>query len=157
MKLDSLNEASVCIFFTCENIRHRFHDDADVKQQRPVLYVFYVLLHAIFHLTQFLCLTTESRHLGKAGDARFCQVANHVAVDDVGIFLCVLQHVRTGTHNRHVAQQHVDELWELVNVGFAHDIAVGEFAWVVFGGLKPVGVFVHVHRPELQAIKRLAV
>lgn len=77
----------------------------------------------------------------------------HITVDKSGIFLCVHQHVRPWAHQTHVALEYVEELRELVDVRTPHDVAEAELARVVLGGLQPVGILVHVHRAELQAVK----
>ena len=78
-------------------------------------------------------------------------MAHHVLVDDLAIFLGMLQHVRTGTHNRHVVPKHVDELRELIDTGLAQEIAPLGLTRVILGGLNQVGLVVHLHAAELQA------
>ena len=67
------------------------------------------------------------------------------------------QHVRARPYEAHVAFEHVDELRQLVDVGFTHQVAEFEFARVVLGGLYAVAVFVDVHASELQAIELFSV
>ena len=68
-----------------------------------------------------------------------------------------MKHVRTRTDNAHVALEHIEELWQLVDVGLAHEVAEGKLARVVLGGLYQVGIFVNMHGTELVAHELLAV
>ena len=69
----------------------------------------------------------------------------------------MLQHVRARAHYAHVAQQYVDELGQLVYVGLAHDVSPAGLAGVVLGGLQGVGLGVHLHGAELDAVEFLVV
>ena len=69
----------------------------------------------------------------------------------------MLQHVRTGTYDAHVAQQHIDELRHLVQVGLPHDVAPLGLAGVVLGSLQGVGLGIHLHAPELDDVEFLVV
>ena len=68
-------------------------------------------------------ISTETGHLRPACDARFDKVAHHIFIDKLRVFCRMFQHVGAGTDNGHIAQQHVDELGKLVNVGLAHKVA----------------------------------
>ena len=62
-------------------------------------------------------------------------MAHHVTSDQARVLLRVEQHVRARSYEAHVAFEHIDELRQLVDVGFAHQVTEFEFAWVVLGGL----------------------
>ena len=140
--------------------KHRLdsqQDDADVEPERPMLDVPDVALYAPFHLPQLLGLASESRFLGPARNARFHEVAHHVFVEQLAVHLRVFQHVWAWSHDAHVVLQHVPELRQLVDVALAHEVAKGELAWVVLGGLHLVGVLVDMHGAELIAHERASV
>ena len=82
-----------------------------------------VALDAALHLVEGLGLAAVAGHLAPAGDAGLDVVADHVLVDELGVFLGVLEHVGARADDAHVAEQHVDELRELVEAGVAHDLS----------------------------------
>ena len=82
-----------------------------------------VAADAALHLVEGLGLAAVAGHLAPAGDAGLDIVADHVLVDELGVFLGVLEHVGARADDAHVAEQHVDELRELVEAGVAHDLA----------------------------------
>ena len=84
-------------------------------------------------------------------------MANHVFVYQAAVYLSVMQHVRTRTHDAHVALQHVDKLRELIDVRLSHEVAEGKLSWVVLGSLRLVGILVHMHGTELQAVESITV
>jgi len=65
--------------------------------------------------------------------------------------------MRSGPDYAHVAEQHVDELRQLVDIGLAHDVAPLGLAGVVLCGLQGVGLVVDLHAAELDAGELLAV
>ena len=140
-----------------DDVRECFIDNEQIKHERPVFHVPDVGFHAAFHLMQFLSLAAEAGYLCPAGDAGFHEVAHHVGVYQLGILDGMLHHVRTGTYQRHVAQEYVDELRQLVDVGLPHKIAELGLARIVLGGLHLVGILVHLHAAELVAPELLAV
>ena len=65
-------------------------------------------------------------------------------------------HVRPGTYNAHVAQQHVPELWQLIQAGPPQKITDACYAHIVLQGLLAISILVHHHGAELIAQKALA-
>ena len=116
-----------------------------------------VTLHATFHLPQLTGLATESCHLSPAGDAWLNEVAHHIFAYQFIVLLCMGQHVGTWPYNTHIANQHVPELRQLVNVGLTHEVTERELTWVVLGSLYPIAVCVHMHGTELIAIEVMSV
>ena len=106
-----------------KRICHGFIDDVEVEHECPVFHVPDVCFYTSFHLTQFAGLPTETGYLCPACDARFVKVAHHIFIDKLLVFFRMFQHVVAWTDNGHIAQQHVDELGKLVNVGLAHKVA----------------------------------
>lgn len=111
----------------------------------------YVAADAALHLVEGLGLAAVAGDLAPAGDAGLDVVADHVFVDQVGVFLGVLEHVGAGSHDAHLPEQHVDELRELVDAGLAQYLAPPGHAGVVPRGLQAVGLGVDLHAAELQA------
>ena len=147
----------ICVLVWDDNALGGEVYDTDVQPETPVLDVPDVSLDSLFHLPKFLGFTTIAGHLCPSRDARFGEMAHHVLVNDGTIYLSVMQHVRSWTYDAHVSLQHVDELWELIDVGLSHEVAKGELARVVLGGLHQVGILVDVHGAELQTLESLAV
>ena len=110
-----------------------------------------VAADAALHLVEGLGLAAVAGDLAPAGDAGLDVVADHVFVDQVGVFLGVLEHVGAGAHDAHLPEQHVDELRELVDAGLAQYLAPLGHAGVVPRGLQAVGLGVDPHAAELQA------
>ena len=110
-----------------------------------------VAADAALHLVEGLGLAAVAGDLAPAGDAWLDVVADHVFVDQVGVFLRVLEHVGAGSHDAHLPEQHVDELRELVDAGLAQYLAPLGHAGVVPRGLQAVGLGVDLHAAELQA------
>ena len=69
----------------------------------------------------------------------------------------MVEHVWTRSHDTHFSSQHVEELWQLVNVGLAHEVAEGKLSRVVLRSLYLVCSVVDVHGSELVADECLAV
>ena len=114
---------SIRLLVPLEHVRHGLEDDQEVEPEVPVFDVPDVALDAALHLVEGLGLAAEAGDLAPAGDAGLDIVADHVLVDELGVFLGVLEHVGARADDAHVAEQHVDELRELVEAGVAHDLA----------------------------------
>ena len=67
------------------------------------------------------------------------------------------KHVGARAHQRHITHEDVYELWQLIDVGTAHEVSEGELAGVVLGGLHLVGIGVDVHGAELIAVELLSI
>ena len=131
--------------------------DPQIQSYVPMLHIPDVALNALFHLPELFGLATTSGDLCPSGDAGLAEVPYHVFVNQLAVHLGMCEHVRTGTDQTHVTNEHIEELWQFVNVIFPNEVAEGELARVVLGGLLAVGVLVDVHRAELIAPECLAV
>ena len=131
--------------------------DLQVQPYVPVLHIPDVSLNALLHLPELFCLTTASGDLRPSRDAGLAEVTHHVFVNQLAIHLGMGEHVRTRSHEAHVANEHIEELRQLVDVVFPNEVAEGELARVVLGGLLAVCILVDVHRAELIAPERFAV
>ena len=140
-----------------KHILYGHKDYLYVEPKAPVLYVPYITPYTLFHLPQLLCLPAIAGNLSPSGDARFREMANHVFAYQLRIYVSVMQHVWSWPYNAHVSLQNIEELWQLINVGLAHEIAKGELPRVVLCGLFQVGILIHMHRPELVAVEGLPV
>ena len=143
----------VALHYVCHCLIHNIY----VEPNSPVLHIPDVASYATFHLVYFLCLATEACHLAPSGDARLDKVAHHIVVDYLRVVVGLLHHVRTRTHDTHLSEEHIDELWHLVKIGLAHDVAPLCLTWVVERSLYGVGILVHLHASELQTVEVLAV
>lgn len=116
-----------------------------------------VAAYAALHLLESLGLAAVAGDLAPAGDAGLDVVPDHVFVDQVGVFLGMLDHVGPRAHHAHLSEQHVDELRELVDAGVAQYLTPAGDACVVARGLEAVGLGIDLHAAELQAGELLAV
>ena len=143
----------VCLLVGTDDGQGSLENDLDVEPEGPVLQIPDVALDAFLHLPELLGLTTTACHLGPSGDAGTTEMAHHILIDEGTVLLGVQQHMRTRSYNAHVALQHIEELWELVDIGLAHELPKRELARVVLRGLQHVGLFVDVHGTELITIE----
>ena len=67
------------------------------------------------------------------------------------------KHVWARTYQTHVAFQHIDELWQLVDVGVPHEQSPFGDTRVVFHCLYSVRILVHLHAAELVAEEIFAI
>lgn len=140
----------ISVFIRADNTLGSQEDNTDVKPERPVLDIPDITLDALLHLPELLRLTTETRYLGPTGNSRFREVANHILINQTTINLSVIQHVRSRTHDTHVALQYINKLRELINIRLSHEVAERKLSWVILRRLSLVRILVHMHRTELQ-------
>lgn len=69
----------------------------------------------------------------------------------------MLHHVRTWSYNTHVANKHIYELWEFVDIGVAHDIAPSCYSWVILSGLQSVSLLVDAHTAKFETSEFLSI
>ena len=139
------------------NVSNRFINDIYIQPETPVLDVPYIILNAVFHITQLLCLSTKTGHLAPPRNAGLHKMPHHVFIYQLRILFRMLQHIRAGPHNTHIPQQHIDKLRRLVKVRLAQYASPTRHAGIPLGGLHPVGITVHFHAPELITIKLLVI
>ena len=132
-------------------------DNLDVQHESPVLYIPNVFLDTLLHHPSLWSFTSETLDLRPSCDARLYEMAHHVLVDNLTVFLGMLQHVWTGTHNGHVVPKHVDELREFINAGLAQEITPLGLTRIILGGLNQVGLVIDLHAAELQTGELFAV
>src|SRR3954467_11624015 len=85
-------------------------DDIDIEPERPVFDVVQIVLDAHLHLPGFVGFAAPSAYLGPPRDAWLDPAAQHVRRYLVEVELVEPERVRPRTDDRHVAEQHVDEL-----------------------------------------------
>ena len=69
----------------------------------------------------------------------------------------MFQHVRAWSHQRHVPQEHIDQLWQFVNVCLSHEVSELRLSRVILCCLHLVCILVHLHASELVAPEFLSV
>jgi len=136
-----------------ENALGRQEDNLYIKPKTPVLNIPDVSLDSLFHLPKLMGFAPETGYLSPSRDARTAEMACHVFVDEFAVYLRMMEHVGAWADDAHVTFEHIDKLWQLVNIGLAHEIAKRELARVVLGGLNIVGVLIDMHRAELDTLK----
>src|SRR6266702_8498702 len=134
-------------------------NDLDVEPEAPVLHVVQIELDAAHHLFDAVGFAAIAVDLRPPGDARLDPVAVHVALHQILVDVVVFERMRTRTHHRHLAAQHVDELRQLVEAGAPQERADRGDARVAARGLGDLaGLFlVHPHRTELVDLELIAV
>ena len=137
-------------------IPYRQVHDADIQPEAPILHIPDILPDTGLHLGQFLRFTTTTRYLSPTRDTRFDKVTDHVFIYQFGILLRMLQHVRTGTHYRHIPSQYVDKLRQLIDTAFTKKITEFRLARVVLRSLQRIALGVHLHTAEFIAVKLLS-
>ena len=85
-------------------------NDSPIESERPVFQIINVKSHPVAHVFRPPGFAAETFHLGEAGDAGFDETAEPVAVGDAPKFAVVLDHVRTGSDDAHVAFEDIPEL-----------------------------------------------
>ena len=101
------------------NVSNRFINDIYIQPETPVLDVPYIILNAVFHITQLLCLSTKTGHLAPPRNAGLHKMPHHVFIYQLRILFRMFQHMRAGPHNTHIPQQHINKLRRLVKVRLA--------------------------------------
>ena len=48
---------------------------------------------------------------------------HHVFVNQLGIFLCMFQHMGSGTYNRHFSFENINELRQFVQIALSQEVA----------------------------------
>ena len=100
--------------------------------------------------------TAKAGHLRPSGNAGLHPLAYGKVGYQLGIFLGVLDHVRTGTHEGHIAQEYVDELGDFVDARLAKEVSDFGGAAIVLGSLDEVRFIVLLHAAEFVDVEFLA-
>jgi len=79
-------------------VNQRFPDNFNVPAKMHVLYVFQIILNALFHFPQFACFSMITIHLSPACNSWPYLVPFHVPIHQLRIHLSMFQHVRLGVH-----------------------------------------------------------
>src|SRR5262249_42245128 len=95
---------------------HGPHQDPKIEPERPVVDVVQVVFDPAAHLVIGVGFTAEAVDLRPSGDARPDVVAPGVDQDPSFVGALVREGVRTGADERHVALDHVEQLWKLIDV-----------------------------------------
>ena len=106
-------------------------NDAQIEPDGPVLDIPYISFDAFLHLPHLACFSAEPGNLGMPGDAWLVKVAHHIFVYQLPLTLCLAQHMWPWSHNTHVANQHIEELGQLINIRASHKITESKFPGVV--------------------------
>lgn len=140
-----------------EDTLGRQENNLYIEPEAPVFNIPNVSLNPLFHLPKLMGLAPKTGYLSPSGDARTAEMTRHVFVDEFAVHLRMMEHMGAWANDAHVAFEHIDKLWQLVNIGLAHEFAKRKLAWVVLGGLNIVCIPVDVHGSELNALKGGAV
>src|SRR5688572_17463036 len=134
------------------------HQDPKIEGRRPVAQVFEVIFDPAMHIFELARFAAATIHLRESSDSRWHLVADHIALDQPAILLIMRDRMRSWTDQAHVAPDHVDELWQLVNGVAAQPTADWSDPFVALGRLLNDGpVFRDGHGPELEHIDDLSI
>jgi len=59
----------------------------------------------------------------------------------------------TGSYNRHLADENIEELWQFIQVGFTQKTTNTSSAVIIDGSLLDIGVPIYPHAPEFNTFK----
>ena len=149
----SLRFGLIGVFLAPEHVGYCFYHDADVEQESPVLNIPQVSSYPAFHLGKFFGFSPVAGDLRPSGNSGFDKVAHHVFVNQLGIFLCMFQHMGSGTYNGHLSFEYINELRQFVQIAFTQEVAELGLAGIILGSLQLIGQCVHFHGTELIAFK----
>ena len=121
------------VFLAPEHVGYCFYHDADVEQESPVLNIPQVSSYPAFHLGKFFGFSPIAGDLRPSGDSGFDKVAHHVFVNQLGIFLCMFQHMGSGTYNRHFSFENINELRQFVQIALSQEVAELGLAGIILG------------------------
>ena len=124
------------VFLAPEHVGYCFYHDADVEQESPVLNIPQVSSYPAFHLGKFFGFSPIAGDLRPSGDSGFDKVAHHVFVNQLGIFLCMFQHMGSGTYNGHLSFEYINELRQFVQIAFTQEVAELGLAGIILGSLQ---------------------
>ena len=89
-----------------------------------------------FHLGKFFGVSPVAGDLRPSGNSGFDKVAHHVFVNQLGIFLCMFQHMGSGTYNGHLSFEYINELRQFVQIAFTQEVAELGLAGIILGSLQ---------------------
>src|ERR1700712_4004989 len=128
-----------------QTFEDRRKDNFHIKSERPVTQVVQIVCDASLHFLDAISLAAKSVDLGPAGNARLDPVTMDVTRYDLLIKIVMLKGMRTRSHYRHVAAQHVEELRQLVEARAAQESANTCNVWIVARGLLQLPRLLHMH------------
>src|SRR4051794_6522214 len=131
--------------------------DLQVEGERPVVDVIEVVLDAAAHGVLGVGRSAQAVDLRPPGDARLDVVAAGIEPDAPLEGLIVRHRVRPRTDERHVAEEHVQELRQLVDVPAPQKAADQRHAIVASARLAEIAVVVDPHGAEFIDPERLLV
>lgn len=130
----SLIPRLICILIPPDEIHNRLEDDLAIQPEGPAVDVVEVEIHPALHVFLGFDLPAESVHLGPTGDAGRDGMAEHVVFHGVHGLEVHGGGVGAWAYDRHIPNEHIPELGELVEVGAAQNPTDAGDAGVVFGG-----------------------
>src|SRR5229473_390104 len=109
------------------------------------------MLHTALHLLESICVSTVSIGLRPTRDAGLDVVATSKRRNHLRKQVVVRGCMWTGADDRHVADQDIEQLRKLIDIGAAQDAAQTRYTWIVSDDLPEiVTIFHHGHRSEFE-------
>lgn len=100
--------------FTTEAMNERPKYDLEINPKRPMLNVIQIVIDALAHFLNIFCGTTKTVDLRPTSYSGLYTMSLHIGVDLLAVVFVVLNCMRPGSDNRHIASQNIDELRKLV-------------------------------------------
>src|ERR1700722_5271720 len=162
-RLECAKARSIGVLVLCHQNQRGLEKNVEVEQNRPVLDVVEVELHALLDFFLVVDFAAPAVDLRPAGDAGFDTVAREIAVDGLveqPALQLALHRMRAGPDQRKIALEHdVEQLRQLIKAGLANEAADAGDAAIVLGhdlGGERIGLIV-VERAELEDVDALVV
>lgn len=145
--------ALISVFLAFCHIECRQQDNPRIEPETPVLEVPDIIFNTVIDILKHFDFAPVTMDLCPAGNSGLQEVADHIMLKKLRIVVGMFHHVRTRAYHAHIAQENVDKLGHLVEAGFAQKRPQAGDPGIALGGLLLVGVLVHAHCPEFEAVK----
>jgi hypothetical protein len=138
------------------------NEDSNVESEGPILDIVEIISDAPFGFPELIEFASETVHLCPTGqswlDTMAQRVGRHSDLQPLSNDLRV-QCMRTGTNERHVALEDIEELREFIDAQSSDDPANPRYARIVDAGLLRSAIIrkCGMHRPELPDLERLLI
>src|SRR5579872_2841652 len=152
------SSASISVTAVVQDHPDGLQQDLDVEPRRPMAQILQIIAHPLRHLLQGLGLAAQSIDLGETRDSGPHLVADHVSIDELTVELIMSDGMRPRPDQAHLPLQHVQELRQLIEGGYAQESAHAGYPRVPLARLgDDRAVLLHPHGAELVDEDLLAV
>src|SRR5690606_30025489 len=122
--------------------------------ETPVFEIHHIVLHTLLHQTGFSDFASITIDLDVTCDPGRNKMSDLIPFDFLGVLFQLADHVGSGTNDGHIAQEHVYELRQFVQVGLSQKPSNADNAWIILGDLM-LRIIIDRHGPELITFEKL--